>query len=68
MQLTLREARDLKGWSQYELARKLGVSRSTLMRLESGETEPLHKTVVALERAFGFKPGTLIFGVETVSR
>lgn len=61
MQQTLREARERKGWSLAQLARKAGMHKSTISRLENGVVQPLHATALALERALGLKPGQLIF-------
>ena len=36
----IREAREAKGWSQSELARRLGVSSSTVQLWESNKTAP----------------------------
>lgn len=61
MQLTVRDARDIKGWTLEKLAEESGVNKSTICRLESGKTKPLHETVNALEDALGVKRGTLVF-------
>lgn len=61
MQLTLRDARDIKGWTLEKLAEESGVHKATISRLESGKTKPLHETVNALEDALGIKHGTLVF-------
>jgi putative transcriptional regulator len=37
----IRAARLARGWSQGRLAREIGVSRSTISRIESGETDEL---------------------------
>jgi transcriptional regulator with XRE-family HTH domain len=52
-------------WSIDELADRSGIGRSTLYRLESGETpNPAYSTVVQLERVLGLKRGSLAFGAE----
>lgn len=63
MQLSLKDARDRKEWSLDRLAAESGVNKSTISRLERGETKPLHDTVTVLEDALGLKHGTLKFGV-----
>jgi putative transcriptional regulator len=37
----IRQCRDLKGWTQEQLARNIGVSLNTVQRWESGKTRPL---------------------------
>jgi transcriptional regulator with XRE-family HTH domain len=36
----IRECRDLKGWTQEQLARNIGVTLNTVQRWESGKTIP----------------------------
>ena len=45
----LREAREAKGWTQAELAARIGVSRKTVNTVENGVFTP--STVVALKLA-----------------
>ncbi|MDB5468568.1 MAG: transcriptional regulator [Caulobacter sp.] len=45
----LREARTLKGWTQAELAEKVGVTRKTVNTVENGVFIP--STVLALKMA-----------------
>jgi putative transcriptional regulator len=45
----LREAREAKGWTQAELAARIGVSRKTVNTVENGVFTP--STVVALKMA-----------------
>lgn len=40
MKNTIRELRKRRGWSQADLAQKLGVSRQTVNALESGRSDP----------------------------
>ncbi len=46
---TLREAREAKGWTQGELAARIGVSRKTVNTVENGVFIP--STVIALKLA-----------------
>ncbi len=60
--VTLREAREQRGWDQKALSRLSGVDQSTISRLESGATlNPSHETVKKLEGALGLAPGRLTF-------
>ena len=61
MQRTLRAERERRGWTLSRLAERAGVHKSTVSRLEAGETAPTYTTVVALESALGLKRGTLEF-------
>jgi transcriptional regulator with XRE-family HTH domain len=45
--------REKAGFSQYELARRTGLTRQTLSRLEMGESVPTWPTVQLLARALG---------------
>ena len=38
--LKIRQCRNLKGWTQEQLARNVGVSLNTVQRWESGKTHP----------------------------
>ena len=48
----LREAREARGWTQAELAERIGVSRKTVNTVENGVFIP--STVVALKLAGAF--------------
>jgi transcriptional regulator with XRE-family HTH domain len=62
-QLTVKEARDAKNWTQEELAERAGLNKGTVSRLESGEiTNPSNATVARLELALRLRRGTLVFG------
>jgi transcriptional regulator with XRE-family HTH domain len=41
------------GWSQRELARRVGVKQPVIARLEAGETEPKVSTLARLAEALG---------------
>lgn len=56
----LRILRVARGLSQEELARRAGVNRSTVSRLEQGQEEPLRATQTVLADALGY-PVALIF-------
>jgi transcriptional regulator with XRE-family HTH domain len=62
-QLDLKAARDAKGWKMPELARRSGINKATISRIEAGEiVNPSYETVVALEKALKVPRGTLVFG------
>jgi transcriptional regulator with XRE-family HTH domain len=63
MQLTLTAARKRRGWKRAELARRTGVHKSTISRLEHGDTLPSYETVALLEAALEMKRNErLVFG------
>ena len=63
MGMTLRSAREARGWTVADLVKASGVGRATIYRLESGDTpNPANSTVVDLETALGVQRGTLQFG------
>lgn len=54
-------ARDGRGWNQEELARRAGVSRSTIQNLEgsgSRQYKKLPTAAIAVEQALGWPPGS----------
>ena len=52
----LREAREAAGMSPEELARRLHVSRQTVLLWERGLTLPMFRQLVAIRRVLGFDP------------
>lgn len=68
MQVSLKEARDRRKWTQQDLADRSGVDISTISRIESGATtNPSNATAAAIELALGLKRGTLVFGDQAVT-
>ena len=51
----LRELRDVKGWSQGELAERLDVSRQTVNALETGKYDPSLPLAFRIARLFGLR-------------
>ena len=52
MQNRLRENRERHGWSQGELARRLGVSRQTINAVETDKYDPSLPLALRLARVF----------------
>lgn len=49
-------ARDVRGWTQAELARRVGVSQPAIAQIESGVTQPAAQTLDAVAFATRFPP------------
>ena len=54
------EERKKNGWSQEELAEKLGVSRQAVSKWESGQSDPSTTNLMALAKLFGIAPEDLL--------
>ncbi|WP_396594652.1 helix-turn-helix transcriptional regulator [Brevundimonas sp. R86498] len=52
MRNTVRERREQKGWSQGELARRLGVSRQTINAVETDKYDPSLPLALRMARLF----------------
>ena len=53
MRNRLRELRERRGWSQAELAERIGVSRQSANAIEMGRSEPGLGLALRIGRAFG---------------
>ena len=53
--------RDLKGWTQDELAKRSGISPTNLSLLENGRVDIGKKRVEQFAKAFGVHPATIMF-------
>lgn len=61
VRLRITEIREVKGWSQAELARRSGVPQPTISRLESGKTRTIDlDNLENLADALGVDAGYLI--------
>lgn len=59
MRLRITELREAKGMTQTDLARLLGVNRSSIALWESGRRRPMLSRLPALASALGVEPGDL---------
>ncbi|MBI5847907.1 MAG: helix-turn-helix transcriptional regulator [Nitrospirae bacterium] len=57
----IRMLRDLKGWTQEELAKRSGISATNLSLLENNRVEIGKKRVEQLAKAFGVHPAIIMF-------
>jgi transcriptional regulator with XRE-family HTH domain len=64
---TLRGERQLRGWSQHELAERAGVSKAMISKVERGEASPTAAVLVRLSTAFELTLGTLFNKAEGAS-
>ncbi len=61
IEVRIQELREVKGWSQAELARQSGVGQSTISRIEARETKGVDfETLERLAQALGCDPAFLI--------
>lgn len=64
--ITLRDARERRGWTQEQLEAESDVDQGIISRLERGaNANPTYETVRKLEAALRLQPGTLVFGDQT---
>ena len=61
-QQTLRQLRQARGWTQQDVAERLGTSRSLVSRWERGETVPRARTQQRLAILFGVSVEAIAFG------
>lgn len=64
----LRQIREERFLSQAELARRSGVHKLTVQRLEAGTTSPYSRTVRQLAEALGVEPQELASSSEVAER
>ncbi len=61
LSLRIREIRQVKGWTQTELARRAGIRRATVNRIENARVKAIDLDVLEkLAKALGCDPGYLI--------
>lgn len=56
----LKELREKRGWTQQELATKVGASRNTINRLEIGNRTPSLALLICLAEVLGVKLDDLV--------
>lgn len=49
----IRQERIKKGWTIESVAKKIGISKQSMQRLETGENNPSYKVLMKLEDLFG---------------
>jgi transcriptional regulator with XRE-family HTH domain len=58
--LRVRELRRTRGWTQTELAERIGVQQSAVAKIERGAVDPTTTMIVKLAKALGVSPGHLL--------
>ncbi|MCX6112747.1 MAG: helix-turn-helix transcriptional regulator [Proteobacteria bacterium] len=53
--------RELKGWSQNELAKKTGISQTNISAIENGKIQIGRDRAIIFARAFNVHPGSIMF-------
>jgi transcriptional regulator with XRE-family HTH domain len=56
----VRELRHARGWTQTELAARVGVKQSAIGKIERGESDIPVTTLTRLAEALGVSPGSLL--------
>ena len=52
----VRQAREFKGWTQFELARRIGIHQSAIAQIEGGRTTPSETVLQGIVLQTGFYP------------
>jgi len=58
--MRLKKLREARGWTQTELAEKVGVARNTITRLEIGSSRPSLALLERIAKALRVKVGELL--------
>ena len=61
MRNTVRELRTERGWTQADLAQRLGVSRNSVNAIETGRYEPSLTLAMRIARVFGMSVEKIFF-------
>lgn len=56
----IRKAREKKGWTQQEVAKKAGVDSNSYAKIERGESKPYGVTLVKIIKALGVKSSDIL--------
>ncbi len=62
---TIRQLREARGWSQLELANRIGVTPSTVYNWERGRSEPSASTLRQIARTFEVSMDAIALPSET---
>ena len=57
----IRMLRELKGWTQVELARRCRITATNISLLENGQVDIGKKRALQLAKAFGIHPAIIMF-------
>ncbi len=60
LSMRLKQYREARGWTQEQLAEKVGFSRAYIARLEIGRHDPTLSTLERLAKALKVKVGKLV--------
>jgi transcriptional regulator with XRE-family HTH domain len=58
--LRIRELRNAKGWTQFEMAERTGIDRSYLAEVETGKIEICLRNLDLVAQTFGMEPYELL--------
>ena len=57
----IRELRELKGWSQLDLARECGISQTNISAIENGRVEIGKQRAISIAEALSVHPASIMF-------
>ncbi len=64
----MKECRKHFGWSQEEAAFQIGISQTSLSKIESGKTQPTIETLSSAEKVYSVPAGYLYAGICSVAK
>ena len=64
----IRKVRERAGISQAELARRIGISATSMNAIEGGHTDPRASRIVAIARELGVSTDALLLGTSATSK
>lgn len=56
----IRELREQRGWSQFEMSERVGIDRSYLSEVETGKIELCVRNLALIAKGFGMEPWELL--------
>lgn len=64
--LNIRQERIARGWTQKEVADRIGITKSAINMIETGARKPSYEVLVKLENLFGLSHKILFCNTESL--